>query len=251
MNPYETDKLLSEYLLFHYGEPEEVLPWPDGPWNALDFPVRCVRECIDATRLPPVARALDAGCAVGRSSFELARYCAEVIGVDFSQRFIEAAGTLARDGSLAYLRTEEGALATPLVARVPGAISRSRVRFEHGDAHALDGSLGVFDVVLAANLIDRLAEPARFLEQLPRLVAPRGQLVITSPYTWIPEYTSPEQWLGGYTVDGEPRMTLDSLGDALEGLFRLVAARDMPFLIREHSRKYQWSVAQATIWRRE
>lgn len=25
MNPYETDKLLNEYLLFHYGAAEEVL----------------------------------------------------------------------------------------------------------------------------------------------------------------------------------------------------------------------------------
>jgi hypothetical protein len=25
---------------------------------------------------------------------------------------------------------------------------------------------------------------------------------------------------------------------------------DLPFLIREHQRKFQWSVAEATIWRR-
>jgi putative 4-mercaptohistidine N1-methyltranferase len=250
MNLYETDKLLSEYLLFHYGSPEEVLPWPDGPWTALDFPLRCVRDCVEPTRLPPSARALDAGCAVGRSAFELARYCAEVVGVDYSQRFIEVAQALARDGSFPYLRTDEGAIATPLVARVPGGIPRSRVRFEHGDAHEIDGALGAFDVVLAANLIDRLAEPARFLEQLHLLVKRRGQLVITSPYTWLPEYSSPARWLGGYVENGEPRTTLEGLTEALAADFTLVATKDMPFLIREHARKYQWSVAQASIWRR-
>src|SRR5262245_35638587 len=115
MNPYETDKLLHEYLLFHYGQPGEVLPWPAGPREALDYPVRCVSECLDIAALPAGACALDVGCAVGRSSFELARHCVEVIGVDYSRRFIEAAQILASSGSLAYLRMDEGALTTPLL----------------------------------------------------------------------------------------------------------------------------------------
>ena len=76
---YETAKALSEYLLFHYGKPEEVLPWDFGPSDALDYPARCVSECVAADRLAANARALDLGCAVGRSTFELARHCAEVI----------------------------------------------------------------------------------------------------------------------------------------------------------------------------
>ena len=43
---YETDKLLAEYLLFHYGLPEEILPGshsvPAGMREALDFPGRTV-----------------------------------------------------------------------------------------------------------------------------------------------------------------------------------------------------------------
>jgi hypothetical protein len=30
----------------------------------------------------------------------------------------------------------------------------------------------------------------------------------------------------------------------------LVAAKDLPFLIREHARKFQWSVAQASLWKK-
>ena len=156
MNIYETDKLLAEYLLFHYGTPGEVLPWAGGPREALGYPVRCVGECVDVARLPEMARALDLGCAVGRSAFELARHCGEVIGVDFSRRFIEAAEALRRDGALAYLRADEGALTTPCRALVPAEIERGRVRFETGDAMALRADLGAFDVVLMANLIDRL-----------------------------------------------------------------------------------------------
>jgi len=250
MNPYETNRLVGEYLLFHYGAPEEVLPWDFGPSAALDYPVRCVSECVDVASLPSQARALDVGCAVGRATFELARHCAEVIGIDYSRRFVEVAAALASDGVLPYDRTDEGVLSTRLLASVPAEIPRRRVRFEHGDAQELRADLGSFDVVLAANLVDRLAEPARFLARSAGLVKGGGQLIITSPYTWLPEFTAPERWVGGFVADGVPRTTLEGLTTALSEHFTLVRTKDLPFLIREHSRKYQWSVAQASIWRR-
>src|SRR4029079_2533806 len=51
LNIYETDKLLAEYLLFHYGSAGEILPYEFGPQTALDFPMRCVTECIDQSRV--------------------------------------------------------------------------------------------------------------------------------------------------------------------------------------------------------
>ena len=251
MNPYETDKLVSEYLLFHYGTPGEVLPWESGPSSALDYPARCVSECVDPASLSQNARALDVGCAVGRATFELARHCAEVIGIDYSRRFVEVAAALASDGDFPYDRTDEGALTTRLLARVPAEISRQRARFEHGDAQDLRADLGSFAVVLAANLVDRLAEPARFLARCPGLVKSGGQLVLTSPYTWLEEFTPRENWLGGFSSDGSPRTTLDGLRAALSEHFTLIRTKELPFLIREHARKYQWSVAQASIWRRK
>ncbi len=251
MNPYETDKLVGEYLLFHYGTPQEVLPWESGPSSALDYPVRCVSECLDVASLPPQARALDVGCAVGRATFELARHCAEVIGIDYSRRFVEVAAALAGDGDFPYERTDEGALTTRLRARVPAEISRKRAQFEHGDAQDLRADLGSFDVVLAANLVDRLAEPARFLARCPGLVKSGGQLVLTSPYTWLEEFTPKNNWLGGFAAGDVRRDTLQGLTAALSDHFTLIRTKDLPFLIREHARKYQWSVAQASIWRRK
>lgn len=252
MNIYETDKLLAEYLLFHYASAEEILPVTgQAVAGALDYAVRCVVECVDAAALPMNARALDLGCAVGRSTFELARTCGSALGIDYSQRFIEAARTIAQDGSLAYRRTDEGVLTTPLVARAPEGIKRWRVTFEQGDAMNLRADLDAFDVVLMANLIDRLREPLRCLAQLPALVKPGGQLVITSPYTWLEEFTPPEKWLGGFETDGRGVTTREGLEAALGADFELVFVKDLPFLIREHARKFQWSVAEATIWRRK
>ena len=251
MNIYETDKLLTEYLLFHYGAPEEILPYDFGPREALGYAERCVSECLDLQNLPAAARALDLGCAVGRSTFELARHCEDAVGIDYSARFIEAAKALQADGVIEYRRLEEGALGSDSRAKAPEGIDRARVRFETGDAMALRAGLGRFDVVLMANLIDRLQAPKRCLSQLPDLVKPGGQLIITSPYTWLEEFTPKTNWIGGFERDGREVTTFENLRSLLEPYFEFVAAKDLPFLIREHARKFQWSVAQATMWRRK
>lgn len=251
MNIYETDKLLSEYLLFHYGTAEEVLPYGFGPREALEYPLRCVTECLDLAALPADGgRALDLGCAVGRSTFELARHCQEVTGIDYSQSFVNACERMKQDGECGYWRIDEGALRTGLRAAVSKEIDRSRTWFLRGDAMALPDALGTFDVVLMANLIDRLSDPRLCLQRLPELVRSGGQLIITSPYTWLEEFTPKDHWLGGTESATGRKQTLDGLKESLEGAFELQAVKDLPFLIREHARKYQWSVAQASIWRR-
>lgn len=250
MNIYETDQLLSEYLLFHYGEDHEILPWSFGPAGALRYPVRCITECFDLSRIAPTARGLDLGCAVGRSTFELARHCREVIGIDYSQRFVAAGQELAAKQELPYRRRDEGDLFTPLVARAPEGVDCQRVQFEHGDALNLRADLGSFDAVLMANLIDRLNDPRRLFERLPSLVNQGGQLVIASPYTWLEDFTPKGKWLGGYEEAGEKRTTRRALHTLLEPHFELIKSSDQPFLIREHARKFQWSVAETTTWLR-
>jgi putative 4-mercaptohistidine N1-methyltranferase len=242
---YESRRALDQYLLFHYGSADEVLPYPFGPREALDYPARCARAALHAAERRP-RRALDLGCAVGGAAFELARVCPEVVGIDLSRAFIEAARRLQYDGALPYERVEEGDRATPLVAAVPADVDRSRVRFEVGDATALRADLGTFDVVVLANLIDRVADPESCLLRMQPLVRPGGVLFVSSPYTWLPEFTPRERWLGGRAEAS----SFEALRALLEPAFALVTRTDMPFLIREHARKYQWSVADAAVWRR-
>jgi putative 4-mercaptohistidine N1-methyltranferase len=245
---YETERALSEYLLFHYGSAEQILPWAFGPVSALDYPARCVSECLELARLPARASALDLGCAVGRSTFELARHCADVIGIDYSHRFIEVAQRLQQHGSMPYAHVQEGRLTTPAMAVVPAEIDRHRITFEQGDAQDLRPDLGLFDVVLLANLVDRLREPRRCLGSLPNFVRPGGQLIVTTPCTWLEDHTAQSHWLGGLEQEGRPVRTLETLQAVLAPHFNLARTLDLPFLIREHARKFQWSVALATVW---
>ena len=49
-NKYETEKLVNEYLVFHYGAPEEVLRYSFGPRDSLDFPRRVAEEALRAVQ---------------------------------------------------------------------------------------------------------------------------------------------------------------------------------------------------------
>ena len=246
-NIYESDRLVREYLLFHYGGAEEILPWSGGPRDATGFAVRLVEDLLDVAALPQNARALDVGCAVGRSSFELARHCREVTGIDYSRNFVAAATKVGKEGSLAYDYVVEGGRTARALACLADGVDASRVVFEVGDAMALREDLGSFDVVLAANLLCRLPDPRVFLARVPDLVKPGGQLLLTTPFTWLEEYTPRENWIGGRGVAS----SADLLTELLSPHFELRFAKDLPFLIREHARKYQWSVAWGTRWVRK
>ncbi len=253
VNPYESERLLGEYLLFHYGRAEAVLPPGSGPvgmGDGLNFAVRAVTETLDLSALPAGARALDLGCAVGRSSFELARHFDEVVGIDFSQSFIGAARTLATERRLTYEHVEEGRLKNRALAEVPEAIDRRRVSFETGDACRLRDGLGTFDAALLINLIDRLPDPVACLDRLPALLAPGGQLVVASPYTWLEEYTAFDRWLGGYEANGQAVRGFEALCAILAKDFEFERRVELPFVIREHVRKFQWSISLAGVWRR-
>jgi putative 4-mercaptohistidine N1-methyltranferase len=246
-NLYETDKLLEEYVLLHFGTPQQILPWDFGPKEALEFPARCVTERV---RPRNGGRALEIGCSVGRACFELSVFCDEVIGLDFSRNFIEQAQDLCRSKRARFSIADEGELRQSCEYRLDERFRPENIAFEVGDATNLRADLGTFDIVLACNLLCRVPDPQSVLRRLPSLVKKGGQLVLTSPYTWMEDYTPRRFWLGGFERDGEAVRSLESLKKGLDGTFRCDDVVDMPFLIREHSRKFQWSVAQASCWTR-
>jgi len=241
---YETVKAISEYLLFHYGSPEHF----NGPAESLNFAKRCAEL---ATRHPlKHGRALDLGCAVGRSACELSAQFEETIGIDFSHGLIEAAERIRSGTAIEAQIATEGDLTESITLKRPTRTRPDKLSFQQGDAMNLSSQIGTFDFVLMANLIDRLPDPARCLSAIGAHLRPAGILAITSPYTWLAEYTPKENWLGGYQEDGKEIRSHPSLKQLLAPDFEELEALDMPFLIREHTRKNQYSIAQATLWRR-
>jgi putative 4-mercaptohistidine N1-methyltranferase len=126
-----------------------------------------------------------------------------------------------------------------------------RVEFFQGDATNLKPQFTGYDLVLAANLIDRLHDPRAFLETIHERLNPGGVLILTSPYTWLEEFTKKEKWLGGFRKGGEPYQTLDALRDLLKPHFAMLdEPQNLEFVIRETRRKFQHTVAELTAWER-
>jgi putative 4-mercaptohistidine N1-methyltranferase len=249
-NPYEEGRMNHVYMAFHYTPAEEYLAHSSGPATALDFPRRCAQLCSKHHQEGVLKRALDVGCAVGRSSFELAREFEEVVGIDYSSAFIQRCQELKMTGRSPYRLVTEGALGEDKIATVHPDIDRSRVLFMVGDGCALP-DLGQFGCVLAANLICRLPDPIPFFLRLRSIVVEGGIVVITSPYSWLEQYTPKAKWLGGYRDgDGNEVRGFDRMREIMAAHFELVEEVGMPFLIRETVRLHQWTVAHATVWRR-
>lgn len=244
-NVYETDALVSQYCEFQYG--------PDY-FEVRNFARTCAEYAIEFSSQTPQRSALDLGCATGRATFELARVFDRVVGIDFSARFIQVGVAMQTRGGIGYERVEEGMITsrhTQTLADLGLAETADRVEFWQGDACNLKPHLSGYDLILATNLIDRLYEPRLFLDTVHARLNEEGILILTSPYTWLSEYTDEAHWLGGYyDAQGQEVRTIDALRTVLATHFEQVQQIDVPFVIRETARKYQHTVAQMSIWRR-
>ena len=264
---YETDQLVTQYLDFHYfdaasGGHDAASGGHDAAAGSAsrtilgvpNFPAACVEATMPHVPMDRRQRCLDIGCSVGRSAFEFARFFAHVDAVDFSARFIQSGVRLQHGDEVLYEVPTEGELTTGRAIsldRLGLTEAGKRVLFMQGDACNLKANYTDYDLVFAGNLIDRLYDPSLFLDDIGGRVRPGGLLVITSPYTWLEEYTQKSKWVGGRREHGEPLSTLAGLTHSLAGSFSLIHRQNVPFVIRETARKHQHSIAEMTVWQRE
>jgi putative 4-mercaptohistidine N1-methyltranferase len=242
---YETDELVSQYCEFQYGEKY---------FGVENYALSCIGLMHKYFDGIDKSKALDLGCATGRMTFELAKYFGHVTGLDFSARFIRIGTELKETGRLNYLRQEEGELNSYQECKLADFgldQFRDKVDFFQADACNLKTYYTGYDLVFAGNLVDRLYDPKKFLADISGRINKNGLLVITSPYTWLEEFTEKEKWIGGFRKDGEPYSSFQGLKDRLSDHFDLLEdPKDVPFVIRETSRKFQHTIAQMSIWRK-
>jgi len=276
---YESQTMVEQYLNLHFASLADITK---GPGNApglaealgtdvcaklANFPRRCAQQAVrvysahgQSSAATPTAtsgkRALDIGCAVGAACFELANTFEEVLGVDLSQAFVDAANTIKMSGECKYSNQVEGDIAEDARAVVPETPNvRERCTFQQMDACAMATDMGSFDLVLLCNLICRVPDPEKCLQRMggdQGLVRPGGVLFITTPFTWLESCTPRSSWLGGLsTASHSEQYSLDGLRVVLEAAgFELLEQTAMPMIMREHARKFQLIVPTATAWRR-
>ena len=265
-NVYETDESLHMYLGLHYpssGVEDGVSPiiiHKSAPFHGLRFPQRVARLLAEL-RPSKMEYGLDVGCAVGGSSFEMAKEFDHVDAFDFSANFVNTAKRMQAGERVRFKVPIEADISVEVDAMHEDGVDqevRNKVKFFQGDAcsigeMATDGRLGKYDGIIMSNLLCRLPDPLRCLNGLPRVVNKGGVVVLVTPFSWLEEFTPRSKWLGGFIdpVSKEPLRSKDELQLIMEERgFEKIHEEEMPLVIREHQRKYQYIVSEATGWRK-
>ncbi len=242
---YHSDLVAAQYCDAHYGPDKFGVP---------NFSKRMVQLCTTAMKEGSHRNALDLGCAVGRSTFELASHFDQVTGIDYSTRFIDIANRIKKNGWACYQLPEEGVLISDHEISLSDhdlAETAHKVSFFQGDTLNLEPRFCDYDLILAANLIDRLSEPRKFLAHIHKRLLVGGLLVIASPYNWLDQFTPRKQWLGGRFRAGSPLNSLEGIGRKLSKHFIMIdEPQEVECVIRETARTFRHCNSQATLWRR-
>jgi 5-histidylcysteine sulfoxide synthase/putative 4-mercaptohistidine N1-methyltranferase len=271
-NVYETDESLHMYYGLHYscsGVEENVppiLPHNDAPVHGIGFPQRVVELLNRIKSSQPNQQynnALDIGCAVGGASFELGKSFDHVDAFDFSTSFVNAAKRMQNEpNSVRFRIPMEADLYKEVQAIHNDGITdviRNKVNFFTGDACQLDTMVQNnqlrtdYDGIIMSNLLCRLPDPIACLDGLQHIVNTNGIVVMVTPFSWLTEYTSRNKWLGGYydPVTKDAIYSKDTLHELMtERGFVKIHEEQVPLLIREHQRKYQYIISEATGWRK-
>jgi SAM-dependent methyltransferase len=173
-------------------------------------------------------RALDSGCGPGRIALELAKDFEQVLAFDFSKAFAEICKSRAPANLSAFV----------------------------GDACAMGDSEEIagkhFDLIVGANLVDRLENPMAWIEKSKEILSEEGILVIISPFTWLESVTPESKWLGGFRKDSEVHYSLQGMVHAcLPELELCTAPTHLPFTIADPDGTTQYTYAQVMVFQRK
>jgi SAM-dependent methyltransferase/uncharacterized protein YbaR (Trm112 family) len=191
---------LSIYLDAHWGDRAD--PPPDGP--GAGFGMRAIVDKIAERAAHPVDLAVELGCSTGRIVAELAAGAGQVAGVDLSFGAVRRARRLLDGERVEYPRRVIGRhYTTARTAAGDRAVPAARRLVVCGDA--LDPPLvpGVFDRVVALNLLDSVGSPRQLLSVLDGLCRPGGEVIVSSPYSWQSSVMADAERLGGFDPAGD------------------------------------------------
>jgi SAM-dependent methyltransferase len=186
----------------------------------------------------------DVGAGTGRTVYELARRMTSVTGftvVEPSPVFCDWTRRLLIDPPQDLDMPTPGRVGDPdRVSVTADRLPRvsTPLRLVTSDVEAFARTSEQFDVVTCFNVLDRVRDPAEFTAMLSSLVAPGGLLVISCPFDFEPQYSSPEVWVS----DLRDVIPTDE--------FKVVATSDLPYSFKQFNRRFNWYLTQVVAARR-
>ena len=253
MNMYETDETVLREIDAQYtaDATSQLLAVPSYSQQCADAVVE-----VTAALGKPTGRVLDLNCSVGRRTFELAKTFDEAIGMDQTARHIQVAVRLQDDEIVRYTVPSDGTINTfhevSLQDLELGSVKDKCHFVQQVDYTNLDQlKYGKYDVVLAANVLEKLDAPKEFLGDVHQFIAPGGLLCVTSTYNWDGDVAAADQWVGGFKDggSGENVPSVDGMAEVLKANFRKVEwTKDLTDVKRDSLRSMTVDVSEMTVW---
>ena len=241
---YEENDMLSSYCWTHYGDLLDETEANDAYsyWGS-------------NISLPGGGLALDAGCSLGRFTFEMSRKSDFVIGIDLSESFVRHARKLMLDKSMNFPLITEGRLFENRLIRLPESFDTNKVEFIVGDALALPFSKKSFSFVSSLNLLDKLPRPLDHLKEINRVAKINGaEFLFSDPFSWSVEAAEEKDWLGGkregeYSGKGidNVKLLLQGKNGLLSPPWRIEKQGAVSWKIRNHSNHYEMIRSQFIV----
>ncbi|MCT7908866.1 5-histidylcysteine sulfoxide synthase [Arcobacter lacus] len=218
-NFYESDESISSYCDLYYGKDNLYT-------NYVDLLKPYLKDLKNS-------KALDLGCCVGRTSFELAKIYDEVLGIDFSANYINIGVKLKLYDFVNYkIKKEDKTFEERAISLKDFDLEKvkDKVSFMQGDACNLKEIYKDFDLIFYSSLIDKLYYPKKFLEDVSRRINKNGFFVFLSSHNWFNEHIN------------ENNLFLE---------FELLDKIELSSFIKMKNKNYENKTLLMSIWRKK
>lgn len=227
---------ISSYGWDHYADlaPDNEFQHEENsapPGSAL----RCLQAGLDLLPHQPQEPIIDMGCALGRTSFELAKQSKSLtLGVDINFWKLRIAQKVLQEGVVAFPLKTLGIAYENHTYEVE-LQDKDKVDFWVCNAMSLPFSNKRFQFASALNVFDVIPNPKKLLASIARILDSQGTSIISTPYDWAPPVPM-ENWLGG-------RGIYQPHGGDSEAIMRdLLQGRQYPLKIIGENPHHTWHV---------
>jgi uncharacterized protein YbaR (Trm112 family) len=206
LSKYEESSFLSSYLWSHYGD---LLGDAEANTSYAEW-----AELLGYSS----GFSLDAGCAVGRFTFEMSNRSDFAVGIDISRSFVRKARELMINRKLQVRLREEGVIEREQTISFPHSWKGGNTEFIVGDAQSLPFRAGCFSNIASLNLVDKARFPLMHLKEMNRVARKcEAQFLLSDPFSWSSEVAREEDWLGGTYKGRYPGRGIDNVSSLLTG----------------------------------
>ncbi len=208
--------------------------------------VDCLNTGLALFKEKPRPPFIDMGCAVGRTTFEIAeQYAGLTLGIDINFWMLRMAQRVLRENTISFPLKQLGITYERHQYQV-NFKHQEQVDFWACDALALPFEDETFHFASALNVLDIISSPQELLLSIRNILHNGGSAVLATPYDWLPRVPV-NNWIGGHSQRAADQGASDQIlkkmlsdfhhPQAIEHLTLVGDIENHPWNFREHSRR--------------